>query len=111
MTGPGGDAQVTLPALRSLSVTGELDPLARGLRDRRRPADAAGAANLADVVRGFVALAALQGGQKPELKDLASAITVTTEENRVLVNARIPYETLDSLLPRKPRTGPGVATN
>ena len=91
-------------------MTGDLDPLL-AVSVTGEAADAAGATNLADVVRGFVALAALQAGQKPELKDLASAITVTTEENRVLVNARIPYETLDSLLPRKPRTGPGVATN
>jgi hypothetical protein len=110
LAGPGGDTQITLPALRSLSVTGELDPLL-AVSVTGEAGDPAGAASLADVVRGFVALAALQAGQKPELKDLASAITVTTEENRVLVNARIPYETLDSFLPRKPRTGPGVATN
>ncbi len=108
MGGPGGDAQVTLPALRSLSVTGELDPLL-AVSVTGEAADAPGATNLADVVRGFVALAALQSAQKPELKDLASAITVATEQNRVLVNARIPYETLDALLPRRPATGPGIA--
>jgi hypothetical protein len=56
-----------------------------------------------------VALAALQAGQKPELKALADAITVATEENRVLVNARIPYETLDALQPpRKAAAAPGT---
>jgi hypothetical protein len=110
MAGPGGgDTQVTLPALRSLTVTGELDPLLAISVTGEAP-DAAAATNLADVVRGFVALAALQAGQKPELKDLASAISVATEENRVLVNARISYETLEALQPRKAAAGPGVIT-
>jgi len=108
MASPGGDTQVSLPALRSLTVTGELDPLLAVSVTGEAP-DAAGASNLADIVRGFVALAALQAGQKPELKDLASAISVATEENRVLVNARISYETLDALQPRKAGAAPGVA--
>ena len=39
----------------------------------------------------------LQAQQKPELQQLASAFTVATEANRVLVSARIPYELLDAL--------------
>jgi hypothetical protein len=110
VTGPAGDAQVTLPALRSLLVTGDLDPVV-SVSVTGEAADAAGATNLADVVRGFVALAALQANQKPELKALASAITVATEQNRVLVNARIPYETLDALqAPKKSASAPGAET-
>jgi hypothetical protein len=106
--GPAGDSQVALPALRSLTVTGDLDPLV-AVSVTGEAQDAAGAANLADVVRGFVALAALQAAQKPELKALTEAITVATEENRVLVNARIPYETLDALQPpRKAASAPGT---
>jgi hypothetical protein len=109
VTGPAGDSQVALPALRSVTVTGDLDPLV-AVSVTGEAQDAAGAANLADVVRGFVALASLQAGQKPELKALANAITVATEENRVLVNARIPYETLDALQPpRKTAVAPGTA--
>jgi hypothetical protein len=108
VTGPAGDSQVALPALRSLTVTGDLDPLV-AVSVTGEAQDAAGAANLADVVRGFVALAALQAAQKPELKALTEAITVATEENRVLVNARIPYETLDALQPpRKAASAPGT---
>ncbi|HEY7516355.1 MAG TPA: hypothetical protein VIC87_17825 [Vicinamibacteria bacterium] len=110
VTGPAGDAQVTLPALRSLTVTGDLDPLV-SLSVTGEASDPAGATNLADVVRGFLALAALQAGQKPELKALASAITVATDQNRVLVNARIPYETLDALQgPRKAASAPAPET-
>ena len=52
------------------------------------------------MVRGFVALMSLQAQQKPELQQLASAFTVATEANRVLVSARIPYEMLDALRPK-----------
>ena len=62
--------------------------------------DALAAKNLADVVRGFVALMSLQAQQKPELQQLASAFTVATEANRVLVSARIPYELLDAIQPK-----------
>ena len=68
----------------SLAITGEAK-------------DALAAKNLADVVRGLVAMVSLQAQQKPELQQLASAISVATEENRVLVNARFPYELLDAL--------------
>ncbi len=51
-------------------------------------------------MRGFVALMSLQAQQKPELQQLASAVTVATETNHVLVSARIPYELLDALQSR-----------
>lgn len=107
----GGDTQMTLPGLQSLSVTGELDPLL-AVSITGEAADPAGANSLADVVRGLVALANLQAGQKPELKELVSAITVATDQNRVLVNARIPYALLDALQPPR-RTGaaPGAPSS
>ena len=54
-------------------------------------------------MRGLVAMASLQAQQKPELQQLASAVSVATEENRVLVSARIPYEMLDALQPKRPQ--------
>jgi hypothetical protein len=99
-------ASMTLPALTGLTVTGDLDPQV-SLAIVGEARDALAAKNLADVVRGFVAMASLQAQQKPELQQLASAISVATEENRVLVNARLPYELLEALQP-KPR--PAVAT-
>ena len=71
----------------SLAVTGEAT-------------DELAAKNLADVVRGFVAIMSLQAQQKPELQQLASAVTVATQANQVLVSARIPYELLDALQPK-----------
>ena len=99
MPAPGASADgasVSLPSLKSLTVTGDLDPQV-SLSVTGDAADELAAKNLADVVRGFVALMSLQAQQKPELRQLASAVTVATEQNRVLVSARVPYELLDVL--------------
>jgi len=99
--GPAPMQSLQLPGLKSMIVTGDLDPV-MAVEATGEAADVTAAKNLADVVRGFVALAALQAGQKPELKELASSISVSTEANQVRVNARVPYEVLDALQP-KPR--------
>ena len=97
-----GGGSVALPSLVGLTVTGDLDPQV-SVAITGEAKDAAAAKNLADVVRGLVAMASLQAAQKPELSQLASAVSVATEENRVLVTARIPYETLDALQPKRPQ--------
>jgi hypothetical protein len=96
----GGESTVTLPALQGLIVTGDLDPLV-ALSITGDATDEAAAKNLADIVRGLVAMASMQGAQKPELKQLASAISVSTQATHVQVNARFPYELLESLQPAK----------
>ncbi len=99
MPGGGGDgagSSFPLPSLRSVVVTGDLDP-EMSVDIVGEAADEAGAKNLADVVRGFLALAALQGGQKPELKQLAGAISVTTDQSSVHIAARLPYDLVDVL--------------
>ena len=103
---PGGSdgSSLQLPALQALVVTGDLDPQVT-LEITADAADATAAKSLADVVRGLTALAALQGNQKPELRELASAVSVTTEANQVHVNARIPHALLDSLQPKKAAEG------
>lgn len=106
--GPGaGTGSIPLPALKGLVVTGDLDPLL-SLDVVGEASDEAAARNLADVVRGLLAMASLQAAQKPELKDLAAAFAVTSEATRVRVTARIPYPLLDALQP-KAVPGPPVA--
>jgi hypothetical protein len=102
----GSSANVTLPKLNSLTVTGDLDPVL-SLDVVGGAADAAAASSLADVVRGFVALAVLQASQKPELKALQTAITVTPDGSRVRLNARFPHDLLEALAkPRTPAAAP-----
>jgi hypothetical protein len=105
MGAPGTSQSIELPALKSLVVTGDLDPQV-SIDLTGEAGDEAAAKNLADVVRGFVALASLQASQKPELKQLASAISVTTEAARVHVAARVPYEVIESLQPKRSASAP-----
>jgi hypothetical protein len=101
--GGGGSQSVSLPALRGLTVTGDLEPVV-ALDVVGYAADAKAAQNLADLVRGFVAIVSLQAAQKPELRELASAITVTADGEKVRLGARLPYDLLDALqvMPKAP---------
>jgi hypothetical protein len=105
---PGGSSPVSpvqLPGLNSLVVTGDLDPVV-ALEATGEAANEAAARNLADVVRGFVALISLQASQRPELRDLASAVSVSTEASRVHLAARFPYELIDALQPKRGPSSP-----
>jgi hypothetical protein len=103
----GNGASIELPALKSLIVTGDLEPVI-SLAITGDAADEAAAKNLANIVSGFVSLVALQASQKPELRDLTQAISVATERSHVLVNARVPYEMLEALQPKKAAVAPPV---
>jgi hypothetical protein len=100
MGGSGASATMNLPPLQSLTLSGDLGPQL-SLALTGVAADEAAATKLADVVRGLVALMSLQAQQKPELAELASAFNISTELNKVLISARIPYELLDALQPKK----------
>ncbi len=93
---PGSGAQIELPALEGLTATGELTPLL-SLDVVGDAADAASANKLADIVRGLIALATLQASHKPELQELASAVSVSTEGDTVRLGLRLRYELLDTL--------------
>ena len=95
LPGPAGGS-LTLPGMKSLVVTGDLDPSV-SFEAIAQAADEGAARQLGDVLRGLIALATLQASQKPELQQLASALTVTTEASRVRVNGRVTYELLDAL--------------
>jgi hypothetical protein len=99
--GGGAGGSVSLPALKSLVVTGDLDPQL-SFEVVGEASDEPAARNLADMVRGFVALLSLQASQKPELKDLASAVSVASDAQRVRVSARIPHDLLEALQPKRP---------
>lgn len=94
----GGGGTMTLPGMKALVVTGDLDP-AVSFEALALAQDEAAAQKIADVVRGLIALATLQASQKPEYQQLASALTVTNEASKVRVNGRFSYELLDKLQP------------
>ncbi len=98
---PGGDAQgMGLPPLKTVVVTGDLDPVV-SFEATGEAADPTAAQNLADVARGLVAMASLQASQKPELKQLASGVSITTDANKVRIAGRFAYELLDAFRPKK----------
>jgi hypothetical protein len=105
--GAAGQGSVSLPPVKSVVVTGDLDPMV-AVELTGEAVDGKAAQNLADVVRGFVALASLQANQKPELKELASAVSVSTDATRVHVNLRVPYELIDSLSGKRPVAANGA---
>ena len=108
---PGGDGQALgLPPLKTVVVTGDLDPLI-SFEATGEAADDASAQSLADVVRGFVALATLQASQKPELKQLASGVSITTDANKVRIAGRFPYELLETLRAKKAAAATAPAAN
>ncbi len=98
LPGPGG-AGFSLPAIQSLVVSGEVAPVL-SVKLTAEAADETSANQLADVARGLSALLALQASQRPELGELASAISVTTEARQVHVNARLSEELIDALMTR-----------
>ena len=108
--GAAGGPDVNIPALQSLIVTGNVEP-ALSFRMTGEARDEEAANHLADVVRGVAAIAALSASQNPDLKELASAVSVTTEANRVHLNARFPWELLDKLMQKATAAGnmPGEA--
>lgn len=105
---PGQTQAMNLPRLKSLIATGEFDP-ALDLDVIGETEDETAARNLADLVRGGVALLSLQAAQKPELRELASAISVTTDVRRVKLNLHIPYALLDSLPGARPAQVTGAS--
>ena len=85
-----------IPPIQSLALSGRLDADI-ALRARGLAADLDSAIKLADVVRGFVALGSLQGGQNPDIGSILGSIQIQQFENEVDVSLTVPYETLERL--------------
>jgi len=85
-----------LPPISWLAANGFIDSGVRG-RLRVEARDEAAAKNLQDVVRGFMALARLQGSQHPELADWLNTLQLTGEGNAVSLSFSVPPEVIDAL--------------
>lgn len=91
--GPPG---LNLPAFKSFVLSADVAPeLALDLAGETP--DELGAKNLADALRGFVALGAMQAAEKPEFGRLAQAITVTNQGPRIGINLRLSADLIDAL--------------
>ena len=85
-----------MPAINWFAASGHVNGGIRGLL-RAEARDDASAQNLRDVVRGFVALAKLQGGAKPELATILDSLQLGGEGKTVSLTFALPSEVIDML--------------
>ena len=109
-----------LPPINWLAASGRLSGDMRGLV-RAEARDEASAENLRDVVKGFLALAKIQGAQRPELKGMLSSVELGGEGKTVSLSFEVTPAVLDFLgsgaagrgapaprRPARPRSAPPV---
>jgi hypothetical protein len=96
---PAGLAE-RLPAITWFSVSGQVDSQITGTV-RADTRDEQAANDLRDVVRGFLALAKLQAGSRPELQAVVQSLELGGTGNSVALSFSIPGEVFDKLPPRQ----------
>jgi len=85
-----------IPAITWFSVTSRVDTAIHGaVRADARDEDAAN--NLRDVVRGFLALARLQSGSRPEFRALAQSLELGGTGKTVTLSFTVPSEVFEGL--------------
>jgi hypothetical protein len=94
-----------LPPLRSVVIAGKVDDAgdAEPFLRQTIQADAEderSARSLADMLRGFIALTALQSQSRPALRDLSTAVEVTAQGATVRLAADLTNAMLEALIPR-----------
>jgi hypothetical protein len=85
-----------LPPINWFSVTGTVNSGLQG-RLRVEARDEVAAKNLADVARGFLALARLQSGQLPEAAELLNSLQLVAEGASVSLSFAVPADVIDAL--------------
>jgi hypothetical protein len=85
-----------LPAITWFSVSGHVDGGLRGVV-RAEAGDEEAARNLRDVVRGFLALARLQAGSKPEFQGFLQSLELGGAGKTVALSFEVPAQLFDLL--------------
>jgi hypothetical protein len=83
-----------IPAITWVSISGHVNGGIRGLI-RAEARDDEAANNLRDVVRGFLALAKLQSGSRPELQMMMQSLEMTGTGKTVGLSFAVPAEVFD----------------
>ena len=89
-----------LPAINWLTLTGHVNGGLRAVVSAEARDDAA-AKNLRDVLQGFMAMAKLHAGQKPELAPVMQSLTVSGTGNTVALSFEVPPALIDALIELK----------
>jgi hypothetical protein len=97
-----------LPAITWFAVSGHINGGVRGIV-RVEARDEAAANNLRDVVRGFMALAKMQAGDRPDVQTMMQSLELSGTGKTVAVSFAVPSEVFDAIgaaaagrLPKKP---------
>jgi len=93
-----------IPAITWVSVSGHVNGGIRGVV-RAEARDDEAANNLRDVIRGFLALAKLQTGAKPELQLMMQSLELSGTGKTVALSFTVPAEIFDvigTIAPKKP---------
>jgi hypothetical protein len=89
-----------MPAVRWFSAAGRVNGgLSASLRAETR--DEQAAQNLRDVANGFLALARMQAGSKPEWQRLMQSVTLSGSGKTVEMSFALPAELIESMAPRQ----------
>jgi hypothetical protein len=91
-----------IPSVRWFSAAGRVNGgLSCSLRAETR--DEQAAQNLRDVANGFLALARMQAGSKPELQKLMQSVTLSGSGKTVEMSFALPAELIEAMAPRQRR--------
>jgi hypothetical protein len=90
------EIQAQMPAIQWFSAAGHVNGGISGVF-KAETRDEASAQNLRDVVRGFLALAKMQAGSKPELKGMVDSLQLSGDGKNVAISFTVPSELFDML--------------
>ena len=85
-----------IPAVKWFSASGHVNGGVSGLL-RAETRDEQAGQNLRDVVQGFLALARLQAGNKPEMQALVSSLQVSGTGRTVALSFSLPSEAIEAI--------------
>jgi hypothetical protein len=90
------EIQAQVPQIQWFSAAGHVNGGVSGIF-KAETRDKASADNLRDVVRGFLALAKMQAGARPELKAMVDSLQLGGDDKSVSLAFEVPSEVLDAL--------------
>lgn len=101
------ELQAQMPAVTWFSAAGHVNGGVRGIV-KAEARDEAAAQNLQDMLRGFMALARLQAGSRPEFKQVVDSLQLTGEGRTITMQFALPTDVLDALeqMGKTPRPQP-----
>ena len=90
------EIQAQMPAIQWFSAAGHVNGGVSGVF-KAETRDEESAQNLRDMVRGFLALAKMQAGSRPEMKGMVDSLQLSGDGKNVAISFTVPSELFDML--------------